>query len=309
MFFITTQPDHKYYEWQIEAQLYNLYKQLEYTIPYICLLTEESEKRIDVRRLKKKFPLFNAYYFKDERQAKHYQPSIQPFLLKKVFHHNKNYCNQTSIIIDADVVFSNKLDLEQFKDQDQAFLSNTSSYLDYKYIFSKGGDELFNKMCEICSINPSIVKEEIIGGAQYILPSNTALFWSKVESDSILLYDYLRSSIDYYREKSETPDTYHPIQIWTASMWAIYYNLIYFNFKRNIPNTLNFCWPTDDIKRWDEVSIYHNAGISEALSNEYFFKGRFINQPPVLSDIDKDFNKEKCSSNYVDILRKSLFSS
>lgn len=44
-------------------------------------------------------------------------------------------------------------------------------------------------------------------------------------------------------------------------MWAIFWNGIYFGHKIRIPKELDFCWPINNIKRWNETYLFHNAGI------------------------------------------------
>ena len=51
------------------------------------------------------------------------------------------------------------------------------------------------------------------------------------------------------------------IQSWTADMWSLLWNGLYYGHKIKINKELEFCWAVDNIKRWNETYIFHNAGI------------------------------------------------
>ena len=63
---------------------------------------------------------------------------------------------------------------------------------------------------------------------------------------------------------------------------------------RKIVPELDFCMATDSIKRWDEVSIFHNAGVTEP--SQMFYKGIYQSAPPY--NLDLKLNEKLCSYNY-----------
>ncbi len=296
---ITTQPDHIYYSWQIHTQLYNLYRVLDIKIPYICLLTKESSQKINVEKLKKLYPFFNAIYYEDTRYRKDYQPSLQPHLLSKYFKDKPDLYFQRILYLDADAIAINP---SVFKLSYNCY-SDTDSYLGVRYIQSKGKEELLNNLCQIVGVNVEKIYKKKHGGAQYLISELDSNFWQKVENDCYKIFDYLNKSVEYYKNKSGD-QKYTPIQVWTSSMWAIFYNLILFEIEISISDIFNFCWPTDNINKWDNNGFYHNAGVINSTSG-MFYKGEFINTPPtldILSNTTK-YQNTLCSYNYVELLK------
>jgi hypothetical protein len=146
-------------------------------------------------------------------------------------------------------------------------------------------------MCEIVNIDPKIPKlmQSSSGGAQYLMKGLTEEFWQKVESDSELLYKYF---IEYeYKIKDKD---YHPIQKWTADMWAVLWNAWYFGFETKVDKYFDFTWATDPITKWSNNLIYHNAGV--VSSGELFYKGEYINKLPF--NTENTFSPVFCSHNY-----------
>lgn len=300
----SAQPAHEYFLWQLEVQLYNIYVQKKMECKYQVILGYDEIQPTNFEFLRQKYPLVELYYYKDQRKNKSYIPSIQPHLLYQHFTYFPELGKEIFLLIDTDICFTDKeLNLSTLLENDTIYMSDTSSYLDPKYVDSKG-DDLLACMCSISQINELKVREKAAhhGGAQYLLKNMTASFWQKVELDSVKIYKYLTNSAEMYRSKS-TSEKYTPIQAWTASMWSIIYNLIYFDYEFEVHSDLSFSWPSNPIIEWQNKSIYHNAGVVNNVS-KMFFKGEFLNKRPTV-DLEK-LNNEVCNFKYAELVSEAL---
>jgi hypothetical protein len=182
-------------------------------------------------------------------------------------------------------------------DDDNWYLSDTISYIGYEYIKSKGEDVL-DKMCQIIGIDKSLVKEKQneSGGAQYILKNVDWLFFHKMEKDCEKLF---RQITELNHHKKREDPKYHELQIWCADMWCLLWNGWLRGFNTKIVPEMAFCWATDDLSKWDEKYIYHNAGVTQSTSKDLFYKADYRNEKyPYLIDTE-NFKKDRCSYNYL----------
>jgi hypothetical protein len=194
------------------------------------------------------------------------------------------------MLVDSDVVF--KQVPTDFTDG-YAYGSDCSSYLSAVYL--DGCDpRLLGTLCSITGISPEYVRgKKVSPGAQYALPHLMGKgFWEKVETDSIRMYAALvrfNCSI-------------HPVQVWTASMWAILYNLYALEITGGLVvdthPALDFCFATDPATLWESRNILHCAGVHKP-QHGYFYKGAYTTQSPFKSALPY-VDKGNCSSIYVD---------
>ena len=99
--------------------------------------------------------------------------------------------------------------------------------------------------------------------------------WYKIYSDSNALYDQMH---DYQRRFPITPGE---IQFWTAEMWAVLWNLWYFDKETRIIDELNFSWATDSMSIYNSRPILHMAGVTDSDKHDKFYKGDFIKNNPI----------------------------
>ena len=87
----------------------------------------------------------------------------------------------------------------------------------------------------------------------------------------------------------------HPIQSWTADMWALLWNAWLFKHETKIIKRFDFAWATDNIDKWKKVSIFHNAG-AVLKNGHYFLKTDYQTSP-----FNKKLScgKDSCSYNYI----------
>ena len=128
-------------------------------------------------------------------------------------------------------------------------------------------------MCMIADIDEELVikNDNNAGGAQYLLKNVDSSYWERVEFLSGQLYNYMKKT-----EKKYNPE--HPIQSWTADMWAVLWVAWKRGHKTKIIKRFDFAWATDTINKWDERKMFHNAGV---FNQEYLFnKTHYTNKHP-----------------------------
>jgi hypothetical protein len=151
-------------------------------------------------------------------------------------------------------------------------------------------------MCEITKIDPLIPRlmNSNSGGAQYIMKNIDADYWEKVERDSEKLF---KEITELNNQKKTTNPEYHELQIWCADMWAVLWNGWLEGNETKVVPEMDFSWATDPSNRWNQTTIYHNAGAT-CGSQGTFYKALYMGTLPYNLDIEK-FDKEKNCYNYV----------
>lgn len=299
--YICAQPNALYYIWQIDVMLNNFInngvsaEDIDILIGFDPNINNEYNIW---HKFSEKYNGVRFYFYTDKRESTHYIPSIYFNLIKQHFDSWPELHNIPVFCHDSDIIFTKPLDFSELLDDKIWYFSDTNRYINYEYLVSK--DEMvYNKMCDIVGINPIIPKilNSNSGGAQHIIKGATAEYWHKVEMDSIKLYDYLTYvASDWPENKGQ------PIQTWTAGMWSLLWNAWLFGFEVKVDKKLDFCWPTDNISKCDEVSILHNSGVL-TTGNGLFYKGDYMNAFPYHTDINQ-YDKEKCTYRYVEEIVK-----
>jgi hypothetical protein len=151
-------------------------------------------------------------------------------------------------------------------------------------------------MCEITKIDPIIPKlmNSNSGGAQYIMKNIDWTFWEFVERDSERLF-YEITQLN--NQKKVADPNYHELQIWCADMWAVLWKAWMLGNETKVVPEMNFSWATDSISRWNETTIYHNAGATCGCGG-LFYKSLYMDSLPYNIEIEK-FSNEKNCYNYV----------
>jgi len=289
-------PDNNYFLWQMLVQINN-FKKLGLDNDVIYVIGKNSiQKSTILNDIMTKINARCSYYiFTDERKNPQYSSTLRPHILSKFFEKYPNADKETFFYIDPDVIFTKKFTTKEFEKNDIWYLSDTRSYIDSNYIKDKS-EVLFHEMCGIVGIEPSIVEsnDKNAGGAQYIMKNLNSDFWKKVENDSEKLYIHMVNTSNIYNPE-------HPIQAWTADMWAVLWNAWYFGYKTKISKKLDFCWATDVIEKWKKTNIYHNAGA--VLDNGYYF----LKTKYQISPFNKELkcSKDYCSFNYVKEIKET----
>jgi hypothetical protein len=286
MKYLISTSDTKYFQWQLIVQHHNflknnIHKDMILVYSFDQKSSKEFERLCRALRIK-------AYGYLDDRKEWGYTPSKRSYILSKLFNDLPELENETIFFTDPDVLFNKKPDFSKFDDDDIWYLSDTRSYLDSKYIKSKS-EELFIKMCEIADIDPQLVidNDNNAGGAQYIMKNLNAEYWLEVAHVAEKLYKFMKSTESKYNPE-------HPIQSWTADMWALIWVAWKMGYQTKIPKEMNFSWATDSIDKVESEGIYHNAGVFD--QKDLFHKGHYSGKYPFGDDLS--FVNDKKGSIY-----------
>lgn len=290
MKYIIATTDNAYFRWQMLVQINN-FKRLGILDDLTYVVSIQKRRSAKLNHIQKTTGVRIETY-KDERKSKIYASSIRPHILKKHFEKFPEE-GEMFFYLDPDVLFTKtpKYGDEVYGLKSVWFISDTRSYLNSKYIKSKS-DELFHKMCDVVGIDSDLVTrlDKGAGGAQYIMKNINSKYWENVEIDSENLYKLMSSTEHKYNPK-------HPIQSWTADMWAVLWNAWKLNTITHVDNNLSFSWATDSINNYDNHMIFHNAGVFD--QKFLFHKGTFGSKHPFDGDLSHVSDKH-CSIKYVE---------
>lgn len=302
MRFLCAQPASTYYAWQVEVML-NSFLDVDInlnSVDIVCCIDKKDEIPDYWRKLSDAYPA-RFFFYEDKRKIKNYISSIRPNILKQHFKKHPYLEKETIFYHDNDMVFTKKIDFSQFEGDDTWYGSDCRWYIGHDYILSKGEDVL-SLMCSTCGIDKALVRENELNsiGAQYIMKGVDWRFWSEVEVNSEKMFvDVTELNV----KKKEQIPSYHEVQIWCADMWALLWAAWKRGKKTVCHPDLQFSWATSFIQEWYDLSIFHNAGVTESSQNHLFFKANFIDSIPYNADlsIDKNF----ASFKYWELIKKT----
>lgn len=280
---LTVIQDNLYLAWQAELLHYTVRQQGQYCT---ILIGYSGAPSAHALRLEANC---GAILIPDTRPDKSYAPSIQPHLLAKYQH------SGPVLLVDSDILIKAPANLPA-ADGRQVIASDCGSYLNASYVDGCDPD-LLHHLCTISHIPPDHVRgRRNAPGAQYILPQLfDAGFWQRVEENSNSMYRLL----------SRYTCSIHPVQVWTASMWAIWFELLRLELTGAIylttPPEMNFCWATDPISYWQRHNILHMAGVTRNMEG-YFHKGDYTDSPPWSCDLSH-VRPDNCSWIYAQAIQ------
>ncbi len=315
LLFVTAQPDVPYFHWQCEIYGYNFVEkgikpsQIHMIFGLVNGINTPSEGALKLREKG-----YNVHFYIDERDNKHYIPSIKPYMIHKwleEFPQNGKHF----FLHDADIIFREIPNLNQYLNDDISYMSDTTGYISYDYIINccrryesahptSNVNQLLQEMVDVVGIDVDCVEsnKENSGGGQYIIKNTTSENWYKIYDDSNKLYNQM---MDYQKRFPISPGE---IQFWTAEMWSVLWNLWYFKKETKIINDLDFSWATDSLDIYNKKPILHMAGVTDNLKGSKFYKGDYINENP-LEKIKNDENyfnyiEENSSTiKYIEVMK------
>lgn len=307
---ICAQPLIQYYAWQLEVMLHN-FRQVGLLDHKVHILVGYNRTQDNLgklwdtfKRIESRYEFCEFFFYEDSRQQPiYYISSIRPNLLWQHFEKHPTLSNEVFFYHDCDIVFTKYPDFfeKYMEDDENWYVSNTISYIGHRYIKSKG-DAVTEMMLSQFGISEQFIqdREEQSGGAQYIMKGVDWRFFKKMQFDCELLF---KNVTELNKSLKKVDDTYHELQIWCSDMWAILWNAWMRGFKTNIIPELDFAWATDDISRWDEKYIFHNAGVTSSMKQTLFYKGDYMNNTPynVLGDT---YDTNRASYKYFEIVKE-----
>jgi hypothetical protein len=292
--FLSAQPAIDYYAWQIEVQIMNLMLN-GYDPEQINVVSGYQDNIPECwLKLRSTYSSVKFFFYEDTLGDCKYLPAIQAHILKKHFKEHPD--NTPYFFVDADFIFTRYLDFTPYLNDDNWYFSDTISYIGYNYIVSKG-EEVLDAMCSVVGISKELVKsnQENSGGAQKLMKNLTHEYWEMVEKYSFELYDVMMQ-LQHVRNDGSN----HGIQAWTASMWAELWTAWKLGIDVVVPKEFDFCWATCNIKRWDQVSFFHNAGVMSDKDG-MFHKAKYMDKYPF--NYDEVVSEHRCSYNYYKLLK------
>ncbi len=306
--FISVQPRLLYYAWQVEVMINNFIKyginpnSIDVLVAWNPndLTTTVNENVDSWNKLADRYNNVRFFFYQDTRQQPvHYISSVRPNLLKQHWLAHPYLKDEAIYYHDCDAIFTKTPDFAKFIDyyDNNWYLSDTNSYINYDYIISKG-EEVYKKMCDIIGIDQVIPKimNYNSGGAQYIIKNVDYTFWEKVERDSENLYFEINNLNHKIHTESGMPLD-HCLQIWCADMWAVLWNAWKFGHPTKVVPELNFSWASDPAEAWERSLIYHNAGVT-CNCGRSFYKAEYQNSLPYGLQLES-FRETSNSYNYV----------
>jgi hypothetical protein len=293
--YICAQPAIPYYAWQVEVMINNFIKNgVNPSSIDIVLWTSPATNLEKWKVMQDVYPDVGFHFYKDDRVAPTYVSSIRPNILKKHFAKFPELVHQAIFYHDCDIVLTQPPTWDKFLNDEVWYCSDTIPYVGARYIKSKKLN-ILQEMCDVVGVSVDKVdfEEQNSGGAQYIMKNVTSAFWDKVERDSEALMQYFnRKAAEYVNIPN-----YHPIQAWTADMWAVLWNAWHFGHTVNVPTEMDFCWPTDPIDKWNTHTIFHNSGVTGPNAG-MFYKAQYTHVLPYDVQLDT-FDVKRCSYRYV----------
>jgi hypothetical protein len=303
---ITAQPIDQYFIWQNHLYIESCLER-GFTEDQIHILLYKPKGRADNNnwdKLRSIYPKLNIFLYEDKGVQQHlstYIPILRPHILWQHFEAFPELQDRTIIYTDCDILWTDKLDIDGLLEDDINYVSDASSYLNYSYFERKNKEILPDKdltnrdflgeICQIVGIDKQVAidNNNNTGGVQYILKNIDASIWKKIEEDVIKIRKHLlQVNKEFYKDENAG------IQSWCADLWAVQFNLWYFNKSTQVTNKLNFAWASDSIIKLENSPILHNAGIVAEFQNGHncFYKGKYHQGADPTKDLDIVLNDE-----------------
>jgi hypothetical protein len=298
--YISTQPAIDYYTWQVEVMIHNFLKNGVNGNHIDIVSSYKGTVPDNWRKLQNKYNYIRFFFYEDTRVDSIYPVTIRPHLLKKHFAEHPYLVDDAIMYHDTDIVFTKPVNWDHYLHDDVWYGSDVIGYLGSKYIQSKKYG-VYERMCDIVGLEESIPEENELNtiGAQIIMKNTTVEYWEKVEKDCELLYQFFCDHLKAFPERCL--NNYHPIQKWTAEMWALLWNAWKFGHVTKIADDMDFSWPMHNLDSWEKHFIFHNAGViaKTAVEDKMFFKGNYVDGKLPFDIRLEDFDENKCTYKYV----------
>jgi hypothetical protein len=257
------------------------------------------------------YPEAEFAFYKDEEDEVTkllgiYISVLRPYTLMRYFQDHPEMKEKTLMYCDCDVVFTDKLNIDHYINDNINYLSDTNSYINASYFDSKQRDVLPHKLeaykerdilqeaTAICNVNRQLAEHYNMhsGGAQYLLKNIDADFWKHVMDDCISIRVFL---MEVNREFFASENA--GFQSWCADMWAVLWNLWRSGGITQVVPEMEFSWASDPIEKVGRLGIFHNAGMVGDTMGDIptFYKGKYHTgtDPFTDSHLEYVYNNEK----------------
>lgn len=305
-------PDAPYFVWQLYLQMLNFRDHGIEKDAVILVAINGSPS--PVMKTFEGWTAAKVHYYNDTRVSAAYTSSIRPNILKQYW--NETGGHEVFLYHDQDIIFQRKPDFKRLEEGETCYTAAAAhNYTGWEYL-NKFKKYIIHSMMEIVGISDITVSgnDASAGGAQCVIKHVTTEWWEKVESDCEKLYKYMNHAVSHgLREfhPEEVLPSYH-IQVWTADMWALLWNMWLSGKKTEHAPEIDFSWPWEMIA--GSKNIIHNAGITGTSEKDekgnviYFNKSRFNGS---LMPFDKNFDfvpADRCQHIYVNLFKRFTIS-
>jgi hypothetical protein len=300
--FMSAQPDHPYFHWQVEVVIHNFMKSGINPNWIDILFAYDNEPSPEGRALASKYPMVRFFFYKKRITENYgYIPILRPDILEQHFRAHPELRGETVFYHDSDIIFRELPNFDALHGDLYWYVSDTISYIGAKYIKSKSED-IFTDLCSLSGIPPELVEanEAGSGGAQYLMKGVTADFWKEVAEDTLTIYKYMcdREHQDRANLSTEEAAQFNPIQKWCADMWSVLWGAWKMGAQTIVTPELDFSWGTSDIHAYNKCPIMHNAGVTNSTKDTLFYKADFQSSSPFDTDLSY-VDPESASGKYV----------
>jgi hypothetical protein len=279
LIFLSCQPDHIYFQWQVEVQIVNFREfDISKNMQIVVWYKKGSKELSKWMQLQRKYPEVRIFLYEDSGvNLDLYIPQLRPHTLKK---HFERYAEELSGKVlfyhDSDIIFNYLPDFSELVEGKVCWQSDCSHYLDWYYLRRKENEgnipdhEAIDLLAKIGGISRETIKSYAgkTGGAQTILKGIDADFWRDVEQQ------VLRIRHEFYWGESQRPNLgsvnhryfkseKDGFQSWCADMWALNFALWNRGIPTDVTNELDFSWATDSAETFLQKPIFHNAGATK----------------------------------------------
>jgi hypothetical protein len=316
MIYVSAQPDLPYFHWQCEVYGFNFVENgIKPSDIHMIFGMVNPEQTPTKSALKLRDKGFNVHFYSDLRDKKEYIASIKPYLIFAWLKNNPEF-GSCFFLHDSDIIFREKPDYDKYLNDEYCYLGDTKLYTSYDYLldcskrYSEKHNlnelELINKMIDVFGIEREClkIKNEVSGGAQYIIKKTNYKDWYKIYQDSNELFEVLENF-------HKTYPIQNGIQTWTAEMWSLLWNLWCMDKQTKIIKELNFSWATNNLEEYYKHPILHMAGVQYHEKDKKFYKGEFTSISP-LDKLKENFSffdyvsKESATTKYVEVMKTMI---
>jgi hypothetical protein len=278
-------PETPYLLWQSIIQCYN-FKKIGIDLSryhFVVGRYPGSQGTCDFSRIKKEFPEANVFFYPYTEMGKHnYMPSIRPHVLKQHFKAHPELEKEWMWYIDADIILRVIPDWNLLCSTPSWKMSNGNSYIGLMHILDNQPPALLELMTRVMQIDPflPIKNDHKAGGPHTLGKGFSEAFFAKMEKDCEALSKAYTENDMFFRVQKAYMTKQQEIYKqsiwghWMLDLQVILYNAWAFGFDTEIRDELDFCFASDPIHRYNEVSIMHNAGVQCGASMGAPYEGK-----------------------------------
>lgn len=288
--------DDQYQLWQVEVCIHNFRKHGLADKMQICVFYQSDNPNPQFVNIAEKNTDVQFFFYKNNASnIARYISALRPHVFKMHFEKYPELKDCAIFYHDSDIIFTETPNLNHLSIGPDCYVGNTMEYISAAYILQNSDMRALEDMCGVVGISPDMVigKNNQSGGAQYLMKDIDSAFWHEVEKDCVFLYGQIERINIRLREEWEHTDAAirkdepKHIQIFTADMWAVLWNLWLRGKETHIVDELSFVWSTEPIQNVGNKPILHNSGVDYFWKQKGLFaKSNYISRFPVAADLD-----------------------